>query len=404
MPPPSLLLAKDLLSGSSDNTTEESSASPSETKEQATPQSSDPARQPTRNQLIQKQQSNKGRRLLRNLKKRLYHLGIALRIGKKVRRSQPLPVEIRTHRDVGVKVPDLEADQTPSTFLSAISDKPSERIPREAEHPRTTHCDSPAQLRQSTTGHTQAMATNNSIAAGHFGREEAANSDPLSIPVGHSRREQDPKSARDKQDTIQGLMSAQQHQPLVPTPGTNHEVTTMAGIQTPAVAHPEERLNRVASASEPSKDRKWKRWFHMVIHLANDDNAQRVTCVDTGADVDVISIHVVNSLGLDKERYQGPSLKPIGGIYVPQWQVTFDWHVAKFKRTYTSTFAVLDEAHSGDFDILLGRVSVENIGFYYMNGNVWFNSTNEEEVPPSLGVDDAKHILPSIEVDKRMGG
>ncbi|KAL8917788.1 MAG: hypothetical protein Q9172_005690 [Xanthocarpia lactea] len=141
----------------------------------------------------------------------------------------------------------------------------------------------------------------------------------------------------------------------------------------------------------PSTPTKWKRSFHMVIHLPNDDNAQRVTCLDTGADIDVISIHVVNSLGLAKEPYNGPALKPIGGTYTPQWQVTFDWHVADRTRTYTSTFAVLDEDHSGDFDVLLGKVTVGKYDFYVVNSNVWFATT----------VGNAKNALPSIEVDEK---
>ncbi|KAL8861941.1 MAG: hypothetical protein Q9178_001811 [Gyalolechia marmorata] len=141
----------------------------------------------------------------------------------------------------------------------------------------------------------------------------------------------------------------------------------------------------------PSTPTKWKRSFHMVIHLPNDDNAQRVTCLDTGADIDVISINVVNTLGLAKEPYDGPALKPICGSYTPQWQVTFDWHVAERTKTYTSTFAVLDEDHSGDFDVLLGKTTVGKYDFYVVNSKVWFSTT----------VENAKNALPSIQVDKK---
>ena len=67
----------------------------------------------------------------------------------------------------------------------------------------------------------------NSISADHPDHEEAANDVPLSSSVGASRREQDPKSEREKQADTQGLMSAHQDQPLGPTPGTIHEFTPM---------------------------------------------------------------------------------------------------------------------------------------------------------------------------------
>ncbi|KAI4219097.1 MAG: hypothetical protein L6R36_008565 [Xanthoria steineri] len=298
----------------------------------------------------------------------------------------------------------MEADQTPNTFPSAAkSDKPSERVLREAQHPQTSRCHSPAQILQSTGGHTEAMATKDSIAADHSGREEAANCVPLSSSVGPSRWEQDRKSGRDKQDTMEGPMLAHQDQPLGPTTAPTHGFAPMAGEQTPAVADRQPHLNMVTSVSETPQGRKWKRWFHMVIYLTNETNAQRVACLDTGSDVDVISIHVVNSLGLKREPYLGPPLTTIGSTYPPQWQVTFDWRVARFHRTYTTTFLVLDEKHSGDFDILLGRVTVEDKQFYHMNDKVWFNKRNDEEMTPSLGVGDAKHVLPSVEVDKRIG-
>lgn len=145
------------------------------------------------------------------------------------------------------------------------------------------------------------------------------------------------------------------------------EATTMEGSQSNAVVHPE--------------GRDFKRTFRMVIHLSGDQIAQRVSCLDTGADLDVISHRVVESLRLHKERYQGAPIYPLGGFYKPEWQVTFDWHVAGFRETYTSTLAVLDDKHSGDFDVLLGRMTIQNIGFYTPNGKVWTFSRDDEGQP-----------------------
>ncbi|KAI4099405.1 MAG: hypothetical protein LQ339_005997 [Xanthoria mediterranea] len=189
----------------------------------------------------------------------------------------------------------------------------------------------------------------NSISADHPDHEEAANGVPLSSSVGASRREQDPKSGREKQADTQGLMSAHQDQPLRPTPGTIHEITPMAVKQAPAVAGPERRLMRTK---------------RIVIHLANDDHALRVARLDTGTDLNYINSDIVNSLGLEKEPKQEHLYKLVGRSYVPHWQVRFDWHIAEFYKTYTSTFEVLDGAHSGDFGISLGRGTINKVGLY----------------------------------------
>ena len=110
----------------------------------------------------------------------------------------------------------------------------------------------------------------------------------------------------------------------------------------------------------------------MVIHSARDEKSgMRVACLDTAADVNVISLHVVESLQIPMEQYQGPRLKVFKDIYLPNWQVTYDWHVAKFYRTYTSTFVVVGKDRSRDFDILLGEKSIKDIGFYQVNCNIW---------------------------------
>ncbi|KAL8760718.1 MAG: hypothetical protein Q9184_003120 [Pyrenodesmia sp. 2 TL-2023] len=127
--------------------------------------------------------------------------------------------------------------------------------------------------------------------------------------------------------------------------------------------------------------RPYKRTFRMAIHLPQDRIAQRVCRLDTCADLDVISHRVVESLGLEKDRYQGVPVIPLGGHYKPEWQVTFEWHVAHFPQTYRSTFVVLDEKHSGEFDVLLGHMTIEKIDFYQTNGKVWMCSTEDEAQP-----------------------
>ncbi|KAL8768485.1 MAG: hypothetical protein Q9209_005276 [Squamulea sp. 1 TL-2023] len=244
------------------------------------------------------------------------------------------------------------------------------------------------------------MAMKSDISRSQSTQDDATWCDPISSTLFPPPTEPSSNSSQNLQNTTQTPITAQQHRSLSNTSSADIEVAPAAGIQTVGAESPEVLVHGGSSPPTTPKRRKWKRWFHMVIHLPDGENAMRVTCLDTGADIDVISIHVVNSLGLIKEEYQGPPLKPIGGTYLPQWQVKFDWHIADFYRTYTSTFAVLDEDHSGDFDVLLGRVSVEDIEFYQMNDKVWFQTTNED-TNPSIMSDDAKETLPSIKVDKR---
>ncbi|KAL8978025.1 MAG: hypothetical protein Q9205_006297 [Flavoplaca limonia] len=113
------------------------------------------------------------------------------------------------------------------------------------------------------------------------------------------------------------------------------------------------------------------RSFQMVIHTAQDMMGVRIAQLDIAADMDVISMPVVESLSLCKERYEGEPIRAGTFDSKPQWQTTFDWHVARFSKTYTSTFVVLEEAHSGDIDILIGRPTIEKISFYKKNAMVW---------------------------------
>ncbi|KAL9014678.1 MAG: hypothetical protein Q9173_000674 [Seirophora scorigena] len=115
----------------------------------------------------------------------------------------------------------------------------------------------------------------------------------------------------------------------------------------------------------------FKTSFRMVIHLPDEEIRQRICCLDTASGVDVISHDVVKELRLKKVKYPGPPLYPFGGFFLPEWQVTFDWHVAKFHKTYTTTFVVLDEQHSKSIEVVLGKSTISKIGFYTKTSYVW---------------------------------
>ena len=287
-----------------------------------------------------------------------------------------------------MKRPDLQKEPAPSVFGLSSADKLT-ALPEEAGHPRANNRQSLAQYQQETVRQIQPMDTKRTPTGTHPGQVKATKNDAVEIPLGPSELEGDPNSSEVKRDTIRGCDSADSCQALGYPPAANDHATSDARDGTEQVAN----------------GTKLKVSFHMVIHLAKGEVAIRVARLDTGATVDVISIDVVNSLGLVKEPYRGPPLKPLGTTYChPQGQVKFDWHVATYHKTYTSTFAILDEKYSTEFDILLGEKTMGVVGFYKRDDTVFFIKSDEDEMPLSLGVDDAKHILPSLEVDKQISG
>ncbi|KAL8888521.1 MAG: hypothetical protein Q9192_006164 [Flavoplaca navasiana] len=100
----------------------------------------------------------------------------------------------------------------------------------------------------------------------------------------------------------------------------------------------------------------------MVIH-GEQKQWLRMASLDTGADLDVVSHQVVKDLGLQTEKYEGVAFTSLGGCQ-PESQITLSWHVQSFPKTYTTTFALIDKEYSKDFDVLLGRFTIEKIGFY----------------------------------------
>ncbi|KAL9616068.1 MAG: hypothetical protein Q9204_008617, partial [Flavoplaca sp. TL-2023a] len=269
--------------------------------------------------------------------------------------------------------------------------------------PRANHRVTLAQHQQETVRTTQSTKMDDPTAASHSTEEQTATSDALQALVDSSKRGRDTHKPTDGRDVMDGSGSTSPYQGQEKSSAGETRATPSTPIKTLGSDTSENLADGGASSSEDCRRRKWKRTFHMVVHLSNEDHSIRVTCLNTGADINVISIDVVNSLHLAKEPYQGPPLKPIGGTYLPEWQVRFDWHVAHRTKTYTSNFAVLDKDHSGDFDILLGKETVEDVGFYKINSRVWFNAT-VDEAELTTGNDGTPLGFPSIEVEKGEDG
>ncbi|KAL8889192.1 MAG: hypothetical protein Q9215_003491 [Flavoplaca cf. flavocitrina] len=165
---------------------------------------------------------------------------------------------------------------------------------------------------------------------------------------------------------------------------TNDPVVMPVAVGVHTLGAPEQgTTGQPSSSSDPSPQGWFKRTFSMIIH-GKEQNAQRVACLDTCADLDVISHRVVEDLGLQTEKYEGAAVKPLGGSYQPERQITLSWHVLNFPKTYTTTFAVFDEKYSKDFDVLLGRLTINKIRLYRKARNVWFSATEGDDltVPP----------------------
>ncbi|KAL8696340.1 MAG: hypothetical protein Q9224_002846 [Gallowayella concinna] len=318
----------------------------------------------------QQRRSAPKRRLIQSVKTRLRLLCKMLGIGTNVRSSQLPFLTALTYCCVVAKEQKLDKDHKLDKMTATRADTSSEPNPEEAGHPQAFNTDSREQRQQSISRDGQSMAVNNHTDSQDYGQTAAAKSDSFpTTPQGPLNSVSDATNSKDHQNPIGELISAQRKQ--------------RPGQYLPNDAGPVAYPIRVVSSSTQVGHPKWKSTFPIVIHLANDGNGTRVACLDTGADVDVVSIQVVDSLGLRKEDYKGSPLKPIGHPYHPQWQVTFDWHVAKFKKTYTSTFAVLDEEHSAGFDVLLGRRTVEACEFFRVNPAVFFQRVEYETVLPN---------------------
>lgn len=211
------------------------------------------------------------------------------------------------------------------------------------------------------------------------------------VPKLHSREPQKPqtslKSIGKEQRLDQGLLPTQCVQPSAQPELEKTKSVPMIGMTPIDTASPKEphSIGSSPSGGQPSEGRTFKRTLHMVVHLLNGGHAMRVGCLDTMSDLNLISHQVVESLGLEKAEYKGHALKSLVGRYQPRWQVTFDWHVAGFLKTYPSmTFVVVDDEHSGDFDVIIGHIAIGSCGFYIVDNKVFLSSAEDDKFCPVI--------------------
>ena len=135
------------------------------------------------------------------------------------------------------------------------------------------------------------------------------------------------------------------------------------------IARLEKEIFHISNFSFPRQS--FKTAFKMVIDKGDGTYSTRVAKLDTAATIDVISEDVVRSIGLHQKDYSGPWVTPIGPSLCPIGMVEFDWHIFGRTKTYTNKFAVLDRKSSREFDVLLSERTIQRIGFYEVNENVW---------------------------------
>ncbi|KAL8684678.1 MAG: hypothetical protein Q9218_008192, partial [Villophora microphyllina] len=288
----------------------------------------------------------------------------------------------------GMSPPTLGTVDQPSTMPSKEDTAPQAEEPLEMTQ----------QSQQGDHGTTLASKPPDLPVSSHFGHEEATKGKAIATSgreIPHMKPEME--NSERQQESSHAILFTQE---LLEDKSCQESGASTAGAATQSAmnGNPGEDLDQAPSADTHTQpdDQKFKRQFRMAIHVAKDEIRQRLACLDTGADVNVISVDVVDSLGLRRETYKGPPLMPLGSPVIPEWQVTFDWHVANKGKTYTSTFAVLDGSLSGDFDILLGEEEIRDIGFYKVNNKIWFHSAYSEVCVLEATDVESKKSEPSI--------
>ena len=135
-----------------------------------------------------------------------------------------------------------------------------------------------------------------------IGAHEEHPGSPTPVQADTSVLKADANIPTHQQDTARVSIVAQKPQHHS-NPKSNNAVTPSTGsILALGSSGSRVSLSGQGPSSDDTGHGQWfERAFYMVIHL-NDRMAQRVTCLDAGSDLDVISHQVVVDLGLQPER------------------------------------------------------------------------------------------------------
>ncbi|KAL9046681.1 MAG: hypothetical protein Q9214_000541 [Letrouitia sp. 1 TL-2023] len=115
-----------------------------------------------------------------------------------------------------------------------------------------------------------------------------------------------------------------------------------------------------------------KNTLETIVDIVINDHqggiVRRRAMLDTGASVNVINHEILEHLGMSMKRWEGGQLTTLGGPLLPIGEVTLDWHVFSFPRTYRTLFVVDQDP---DFDVLLGLDTIERNRFLLRNRDVY---------------------------------
>ncbi|KAL8810669.1 MAG: hypothetical protein Q9223_007711, partial [Gallowayella weberi] len=112
----------------------------------------------------------------------------------------------------------------------------------------------------------------------------------------------------------------------------------------------------------------------MVIHPPGEKRFMQMLRLDTAASYNLITRKRVLDIekkigaGLPLQNYSGEAVTLMGREVLPRFQVTLDWHVLGRTITRTHTF-LIDEEHE-DFQLLLRRQDLDEIGFLFADQNI----------------------------------
>ncbi|KAL8640920.1 MAG: hypothetical protein Q9226_008692, partial [Calogaya cf. arnoldii] len=265
---------------------------------------------------------------------------------------------------------DQSTSQTPQSAGLNTDHTPNQTLPRETEAPSiVARSDWPMNFPPKSIEHTPGLTSEESTVTAVSSIGGAVEPNIESSETTSSSLNLDTRTPTIPQINIPSLAMAPKGYLHPPLAGVSQSTTG------------DRSASNASEISTGSSQPDFARAFRMVIHLPGDRSAQRMTCLDTCADMDAISRDVVETLKLKTESYSGGTIKPLGpptNSFKPERQVTLDWHVATFNKTYTTTFAVFNEEHSDEFDVLLGLETIERIGFYKKNRNIWLSSSRGE--------------------------
>ena len=116
----------------------------------------------------------------------------------------------------------------------------------------------------------------------------------------------------------------------------------------------------------------WKSQLKMVIHHSDNTSFRTRCCkLDIGSCANLLSQQVVDDLGMIYQPYDGDNLRSIGAVFSPVGVIHLEWHVMNRNKTYTTKFFVIDKDLSMSFDALIGEETIQEIGFYSVNRDVF---------------------------------